>query len=141
MDIIATAKKYFTKYRELISYCFWGGMTTLVNYVAYFVCRKLLGAENYLACNLIAWIVAVVFAFVVNKIFVFKSRSWESRIVFRESWQFLSARIFSGVLDMAMMWFFVDVMGFSDVIIKIIANIIVIVLNYILSKLIIFRKK
>lgn len=141
MGSVATVKKYFAKYHELISYGFWGVMTTLVNYAAYFIARKLLGAENYLACNLIAWVVAVVFAFVVNKIFVFDSHSWAGKIVFREAWQFLSARIFSGVIDMAMMWFFVDVLGFSDVIIKIISNIIVIVLNYVLSKLIIFRKK
>lgn len=141
MNIIAIAKKYFVKYRELISYGFWGVMTTLVNYAVYFISRKLFGAENYLACNLIAWTLAVVFAFVVNKIFVFESRSWERKLVLREAWQFLSARIFSGVLDMAIMWFFVDVLGFSDVIIKIISNIIVIVLNYVLSKLIIFRKK
>lgn len=141
MNIIATAKKYFLKYKELISYLFWGCMTTLVNYVTYFVCRKIFGSENYLVCNLVAWIVAVAFAFVTNKIFVFASRSWEKKLVIKEAWQFLSARIFSGVLDMAMMWLFVSLLGFSDVPIKIISSIIVTVLNYIFSKLVIFRKK
>lgn len=141
MSLISTIKQYYIKYREVISYLFWGVMTTLVNYVTYFVCRKILGAENYLLCNAIAWTVAVVFAFVVNKLFVFQSKSWEGKLVFREAWQFLSARIFSGVLDMALMWFFVDKIGINDTIVKIISNIVVVVLNYILSKLVIFRKK
>lgn len=141
MSLISTIKQYYIKYREVISYLFWGVMTTLVNYVTYFVCRKILGAENYLLCNAIAWTVAVVFAFVVNKLFVFQSKSWEGKLVFREAWQFLSARIFSGVLDMALMWFFVDKIGINDTIVKIISNIVVVVLNYILSKLVIFRKR
>lgn len=141
MSLISTIKQYYIKYREVISYLFWGVMTTLVNYVTYFVCRKILGAENYLLCNAIAWTVAVVFAFVVNKLFVFQSKSWEGKLVFREAWQFLSARIFSGVLDMALMWFFVDKIGINDTIVKIISSVVVVVLNYIFSKLVIFRKK
>lgn len=141
MSLISTIKQYYIKYREVISYLFWGVMTTLVNYVAYFVCRKILGAENYLVCNAIAWTVAVIFAFIVNKLFVFQSKSWEGKLVFHEAWKFLSARIFSGVLDMALMWFFVDKIGINDTIVKIISNVVVVVLNYIFSKLIIFRKK
>lgn len=141
MSLISTIKQYYIKYREVISYLFWGVMTTLVNYVTYFVCRKILGTENYLLCNAIAWTVAVVFAFVVNKLFVFQSNSWEGKLVFHEAWQFLSARIFSGVLDMALMWFFVDKIGINDTIVKIISNVVVVVLNYVFSKLIIFRKK
>ena len=68
----------YHRYRDIISYLFWGVMTTVVNYAAYFVCTLWLHI-NYLISNVIAWVVAVIFAFVVNKVFVFRSLDWSSR--------------------------------------------------------------
>ena len=132
-------KGVFLRYRELVSYVFWGGMTTVVNYAVYFLCTDVFQI-HYLISNVIAWSVAVAFAFLVNKWLVFQSKSWARSTVFRELWQFLSARILSGVLETGILWLFVDLLRFSDALVKIAASILVVILNYALSKWIIFRK-
>lgn len=76
-------KELMKKYRELITYVFWGGMTTVVNYIVYFACTKLLGIE-YLISNVIAWVVAVIFAFWVNKIYVFQSYGRDKKTMLHE---------------------------------------------------------
>ena len=124
----------------LLSYGFWGAATTLVNYAVYFSCEKLLH-WNILTSNVLAWAVSVAFAFVVNKTLVFASRSWAGATVFRELWQFVSARLLSGVLETAALVLFVQVLGFDSDAVKIIAGILVILANYALSKWVIFRKK
>ena len=128
------------RHRDIVSYLFWGVMTTLVNYVAYFVCRLCFGID-YIASNVAAWAVAVAFGFVVNKIYVFRSLDWSAKVAFRECWQFVAARLFSGVLETAMLKVFVDWLGMNDAIVKIFSNIVVVIVNYVLSKLVIFRKK
>ncbi len=132
-------KAFAEKYRELASYLFWGVMTTLVNYAAYFICTKALGI-NYLASNAVAWVAAVVFAFWVNKVYVFRSEKRDAKTMAREIASFVSARVFSGVLETGMLFLFVEGMHFNDSVIKVIASVLVVIMNYILSKLIIFRK-
>lgn len=133
-------KQRLGRYGELLSYGFWGAATTLVNYAVYFSCEKLLH-WNILTSNVLAWAVSVAFAFVVNKTLVFASRSWAGATVFRELWQFVSARLLSGVLETAALVLFVQVLGFDSDAVKIIAGILVILANYALSKWVIFRKK
>ena len=130
----------YRRHRSLVDYLFWGVMTTLVNYAAYFVCRLCFGID-YIASNVIAWAVGVAFAFVVNKVYVFRSLDWSAKVAFRECWQFVAARLFSGVLETAILKVFVDWLGMSDAIVKIFSNIVVVIVNYVLSKLVIFRKK
>lgn len=130
----------FRKYRELIQYGFWGVMTTLVNYVVYFACTKLAGID-YLISNVIAWCVAVIFAFVVNKVFVFQSKGWDGRALLWEFGSFVSARVLSGVMETGLLWLFVEQLYFSDSVIKIVVGVLVVIINYFFSKLIIFRKK
>lgn len=128
------------KYRELLQYGFWGVMTTLVNYAVYFVCTKSAGID-YLLSNVIAWGVAVLFAFVVNKVFVFQSKVWKGKALVWELGSFVSARVLSGVLETGLLWLFVEQLHFSDSVIKIVAGVLVVIINYFLSKLVIFRKK
>lgn len=127
------------RYREAALYIFWGAVTTLVNYAVYFACRKLLWI-HYIVSNLIAWIFSVVFAYVVNKVLVFESKDWSRGTVLKESWQFTAARFFSGIAETGMLLLFVDVCGYKDSIIKIIAGMFVICINYIFSKWVIFRQ-
>lgn len=133
-------RELLEKYRELISYTFWGVMTTLVNYVVYFICTKGIKID-YLIANVIAWFVAVVFAFWVNKVYVFRSFSKDIKTMVREFGTFVSARILSGVLETGMLALFVETLHFNDSVIKIIASVLVVIINYILSKLIIFKKQ
>ena len=120
-------------------YLFFGGVTTVINYVVYFILTQGLGV-HYLAANAAAWAAAVAAAFITNKIYVFRSEA-RGRELVREIWQFVSARIVSGVMESALMWIFVDIAGLPDGIVKIAVSVLVVLLNYIFSKLIIFRKK
>ena len=128
------------KHRELVSYVFWGVMTTIVNYVVYFLLTEGLQVY-YLTGNVIAWAISVLFAYFVNKLYVFQSRDWAWRVALRELWQMVASRLFSLGLEMAIMWFFVDTMHFNHLIVKLAANVVVVIVNYVLSKFIIFKKK
>lgn len=132
-------KEFLQKHRELIAYGFCGAATTGVNYAVYFPCTRLLLLDP-LVSNAIAWVVAVAFAYLVNKLLVFESRSWNRSLVFREAWQFVSARVFSGVLETGILFVFVTLLHFHDGVVKVIANVLVILINYFLSKFLIFRK-
>ena len=132
-------KELFTKYKELISYVFWGAATTAVNYCVYFLCTQLLQIQ-YLVSNVLSWVAAVAFAFVVNKLFVFASKSWKAGIVLPELWKFVSARILSGVMETGILFLFVSVLSLPDGPVKVAAGVLVILLNYVISKWLIFKK-
>lgn len=132
-------RHFVEKHKELISYIFWGAASTAVNYGIYFLCTKPLQLD-YLVSNVIAWVVSVAFAFVVNKLFVFESKSLVAKTVLSELWKFVSARIFSGMLETGILFVFVTLMHMNDSVIKIAAGVIVIILNYVMSKLLIFNK-
>ena len=132
-------KKIIETYKEIMAYLFFGVCTTVVNFVIYFACTQILDI-NYLIANALSWIGAVVFAYVTNRIWVFKSKSKGIRAIFKEILTFVSCRLFSGVIDMLIMFIGVDILGISDGITKLATQVIVVVLNYVFSKWIIFRK-
>ncbi|MBD5136814.1 MAG: YfhO family protein [Lachnospiraceae bacterium] len=123
--------------RETISYIIFGILTTAVDFVVYIMCSKLLGI-NYLVANIISWIAAVIFAFVTNKIFVFKSKSYSISTLINEIPAFFSARFFSLIFSLVFIYMSVVLIGVNDIVAKIISCIFVIVINYILSKFFIF---
>ncbi|WP_333953630.1 GtrA family protein [Clostridioides difficile] len=130
----------FKKHKETILYLFFGAFTTLVNIVSYlFFTRVIL--FNFMVANALAWILAVLFAYVTNKFFVFESKRIEIRFVFKEFLSFVSFRLLSGVVEMLIMYIMIDLLFVNDVIVKIFTNIVVIVLNYLFSKMIIFKNK
>lgn len=130
----------FFKYKEIILYLFFGVLTTGVNYAIYFPLVNYCSMAASVS-NMIAWVGAVIFAFATNKPFVFQSHDWSVKILFPELWKFVSCRIGSGILETAMIGFFVDYLQRNGIIWKIITSILVVVLNYIGSKLLIFKKK
>lgn len=132
----------FKRYKEIILYLIIGGLTTVINIVVYWVCATPL-AIGTVASNIIAWVVSVLFAYFTNKIFVFESKSFAPSVFFKELFLFVLARVGTGALDTGIMYLFVDVLCLNDyeMWIKIGSNVLVIVLNYVLSKLIVFRKK
>ena len=151
-------RKLLHKYREIISYLFWGVMTTLVNWISYSLFVKFLQTSkvitilsftvslNIALANILSWFFAVSFAFVTNKIFVFQSRSWKSNIFWPELWKFFSARIVTGIIEIiavpALVGFGLDqeIFGIAGSWAKVIVSVVVIILNYIFSKLFVFRK-
>ncbi len=130
----------FQKYRETILYLVFGGLTTLINIGSYWLLTSVFSVD-FMVANALAWLISVLFAFVTNKLFVFDSKSLAAALVLKEFMLFLGARLFSGALDMGIMYLFVDILRFNDMVIKVLSNILVIIVNYILSKLVIFKKK
>ena len=133
-------RKLWLKYKEYILYLFFGGVTTVVSYAVYFLMTRLLGSEEVFA-NTVGWIFGVATAYVTNRIWVFESRASGFGPVMKEIGEFALARVTTLVTEDLIIFIFVDRLGFSDIIIKIIASVITIVLNYVFSKFIIFRKK
>ena len=132
--------KMMKKYQSLISYAVFGVLTTIVNIITYNVCYSKIGIGNTVS-NVIAWILAVAFAYVTNKIWVFDSKSWKWSVLKREVTAFVSCRLATGIMDIVIMFLCVDIMDMPAMIMKLLSNILVIILNYIFSKLIIFKKK
>lgn len=129
---------WYNKYREVLMYLIFGFLTTLVNIGSFYVLDKL--GLNLFINNLISWTISVIFAFVTNKSIVFQSNSKKVDAL-KEFISFMSARIFSLFVDMILIYLMVDVLSISKMISKIISNIVVIVINYVFSKIFIFRKK
>lgn len=133
-------KQLYKKYEELILYVFFGGLTTLVNIVVFFVMDTLLGI-HYLVANAAAWLLSVLFAYVTNRRWVFKSKCRGISAVFREFSMFVGARVMSGLGDMLIMFLCIDVIHMPSLIAKILSNVFVVIFNYVFSKLIIFRER
>lgn len=132
-------EQFFNKYKSMISYLFYGVCTTLVNIFAYYACVHWLGLQN-VASTFIAWVVSVVFAYFTNKVFVFESHSWKWDALLREMASFFACRGVTGAMDILIMYVGVDLMGMLDMGVKVFSNILVIILNYVMSKLLIFRR-
>ena len=132
-------RELFIKYRELLSYLFFGVLTTVVNYVSYLLLAPFFGTTTIPTA--IAWVLSVAFAYLTNRRWVFRSQAKGAAAVLREAGSFVGARLISGVIDVGIMWVFADRMGFNDKLVKLASNVFVVIFNYIASKLIIFRKK
>lgn len=134
--MIKFIKKQYSRYKEQILYLFFGAATTVINTICYAMLYQHLGN---LISTVIAWVLAVVFAFITNKAFVFKSRSMQAREIIKEAVSFFGCRILTGVLDVAIMVVAVNILLWNNVLWKLISNILVILLNYFISKLVIFK--
>lgn len=132
--------KLMNQYRSIILYGVFGVLTTVVNIVVYWVMAHIL-AFGTMSSTLIAWGAAVLFAYITNRKWVFHSSASTTKEYVKEIIAFFSCRIATGVVDWGCMFVFVDLLHCNDVIIKAVANIVVIILNYIASKLVIFKTK
>lgn len=157
--------KFFT--REIITYIIFGVLTTAVNLVTFYIFKKifisigwegvfnkLLGSAgwdkalkllgsgtDYLDATVIAWTVAVIFAFVTNKLIVFESKSWKPAVAGKEFVGFIGARLFSLLVELVFMFVMVTLLKWNDFVAKFIVQVIVVILNYVFSKLLIFKNK
>lgn len=126
----------YKKNKEVINYLIVGGLTTLVSIGSYALIRIFL--NNYIICTVLSWVIAVLFAYVTNRIFVFESKN---NNIFSEIIKFISCRLLTLGNEVLIMWLLVDLITINDMIAKIIVQFITVVLNYVLSKIIVFRNK
>ena len=132
-------KTLLARYRDIIVYLVFGVLTTVVNYIIYLPCYNVLGLSGSIS-NAIAWVGAVAFAYLTNKPFVFRSHDWSARTVIPELTKFVGCRVGSGVLETAIIFLTVDLLGWNGNVIKLLTSVLVVVLNYIGSKLLVFKK-
>jgi putative flippase GtrA len=132
-------KKVFLKYREIILYIFFGGCTTIVNVFLYYISTRWFDFGT-VTSTLLAWWVSVLFAYLTNRILVFRSHNKELRAMLFEFAFFVACRLLTGLLDILIMYLFVDQLGWPDLIMKFLSNLIVIMANYVASRLLIFKK-
>ncbi len=130
---------YYFKYKEQINYLIFGGLTTLINIVAYIFFYDILALSN-LFSNIMAWIFSVLFAYITNKLWVFESKTVGFSALLKELSSFVGCRLATGVLDIVIMYVGVDILLLSGTLMKLFSNVIVIILNYVLSKILIFSK-
>ena len=128
------------RWKDVIAYLFFGVCTTAVNAVVYWICAYPLG-WSVSPSTVTAWALAVLFAYVTNRTWVFHSQAHGRAEILRELGAFFSCRIATGVVDWACMFVFVDLLGAPDMAVKILDNVLVVILNYVASKLLIFRER
>lgn len=135
-------KKLYQKYKEIINYLIFGILTTIVSLLTYYLLVfTILNPNNPIQlqiANIISWITCVTFSYITNRIYVFNS---QNKNITKEIIKFYSSRLTTLFLDMLFMYIFVSKLNFNDKLIKIIVQILIIILNYILSKLIVFKTK
>ena len=128
------------KYWDVLIYLVFGVLSTVVNYLVYIPAYYVLGLSAAVS-NVLAWAVAVIFAFLTNKPFVFRSHDWSMKILIPELTKFVSCRVASGAMETVILLITVDMLGWNGNIWKLLTQVMVVVLNYVFSKLIVFRKK
>lgn len=133
-------KYLLKKHWDIISYLIFGVLTTVVNYLVYMPCYNLLGFSAAVS-NVIAWAVSVAFAYVTNKPFVFQSHDWSLNVVLPELTKFVACRLGSGAFETVVLFVTVDLLSWSGNIMKLIMSVLVVILNYVGSKLLVFTKQ
>lgn len=134
MDI----KRLVEKYKDVIPYGVFGILTTLVNIMVYWAVAHPIGL-GVMPSTVIAWVCAVLFAYFTNRKWVFHSKAANPQEIAKEIFSFFACRIATGLVDWVCMYIFVDIFYCNDVAVKAGANVLVIVLNYVASKFVIFR--
>ena len=130
---------WYNKIKEILWYGFFGVLTTVINIVSFYFLDKM-GLNTYFS-NFIAWILSVLFAFVTNKFFVFNSKFSSVASFFKEMFSFFLFRALSLGIDMGGLFILLDIFKLKKIIAKVVVNVIVIVVNYVFSKLFVFKKK
>ncbi|MDB3086137.1 teichoic acid glycosylation protein [Clostridioides difficile] len=128
------------RHLETILYLFFGALTVLINIITYLFFTRIINF-TFLVSNSLAWSIAVLFSYITNKFFVFKSEKIEIFFILREFVSFLSCRLFSGFIEILLMYLMIDLLSLNDILVKVITNIIVIILNFIFSKIVVFNHK
>ena len=132
-------KKLFNKYKEIILYLLFGGLATVVSIGSFYYFANIVNITELIA-NILSWIITVAFAYVTNKLFVFNSRTHSFKELFREIISFFSARLLTLVLEEIILYVGIEWLQINNMIVKLFAQILVVLGNYVLSKLFIFKK-
>ena len=138
--LLAPIGPFYQKYKEPLLYVLFGGGTTLVNLLVFYAFTAWI-VIDVLVANVLAWVAAVLFAYLTNRTWVFASRARGARKVVREVLTFFGGRVFTLLFEEAVIWLFIKQMGLPSMAVKLAAAVAIVILNYVISKLLVFRKK
>lgn len=130
---------FYRKNKEILLYLFFGGLTTIVSIGSYAFCNVSLGM-NALIANIISWVLAVAFAYVTNRIWVFQSTAQNVSEVMKEMASFFGGRVLTLIVEEIILFVFITMLGWNSIAVKVVAQVIVVLLNYVISKLLVFKK-
>lgn len=133
-------KQWMEQYRDILSYLFFGVLTTVVNYLIYLPVYNICHLSAALS-NIVAWVGAVIFAYLTNKPFVFHSSDWSGKTVLPEFARFVSCRLASGAMETVILLLTVDWLHWNGNLWKLVTQVLVVIVNYVGSKLLVFKKK
>ena len=125
--------------KETISYVIFGVLTTIINLTLYYFFSKIINI-NYLISNIISWIISVIFSYITNKLYVFNSKDKRMDVIVKEFIKFINCRLTSGFIEVLLLFLLVDIIKLNDIISKLAIGVIVVVLNFIFSKIFVFQK-
>lgn len=139
-ETINKVKELYLKYKEIINYLVFGGLTTVVNFICYYIFARILVIDEVISSAL-SWFFSVLFAYITNKLFVFDSKTKGIKELIKECVSFFLARVLSGILcDVGTFALMVKVFNINDILSKIITQVMVVIVNYVFSKFIVFKK-
>ena len=138
--MIEKIKALCVKYKEVLLYLIFGGLTTMVSMLSFWLANTPLGIHELLA-NIISWICAVTFAYFTNAKWVFEAKPESGKERLRQAVSFYAGRLATLGVEEAIMAIFATWLGFNSLLVKLVAQVVVVILNYVISKLLVFRKK
>ena len=139
LRLLRPLRPFYEKYKEPLLYLFFGGLTTLLSIFLYWLFAHPLGVPP-LAANVVSWILCVAFAYVTNRTWVFRDKARGAKGILREAASFTAGRLATLGLEELILWLGISVLGVSDLVVKILAQVLVIVGNYLISKFLVFKK-
>lgn len=132
--------KIYKKYKEAIDYLFWGGVAFVLSMVLFYLFANIMGIYEQIA-NILSWIICVIFTYLTNRTFVFRSKVKGLKNIVNEFKDFVTARLMTLVMENVILFVMIDLLTINNMIAKLVGQFVVIVSNYFLSKLWIFKKK
>lgn len=139
MKIYRKCLNLYHKYEEVINYLITGFIGVVVSVLSFYICRKI--KLSILFSNIISWIIAVILMYILNKLFVFKTKTENNKQLMQEFFSFIFARIITLIIETIIIYVGVILITKNDTIVKVFAQIVIIILNYIFSKIFIFKKR
>lgn len=139
LPVLQIFNPFYKKYKEVLLYLFFGGCAFIISIGSYAIVNVKFGVNELLA-NIISWVLAVIFAFFTNRVWVFQSATDSVKAFGIQFASFVGGRILTLVVEEAIIFIFITVLGFNSILIKVIAQVVVIILNYIISKFMVFKK-
>lgn len=140
LPVLRIFNPFYRKYKEMLLYLFFGGLSFIVSIATYALFNVEMGI-NELIANILSWIITVMFAFLTNRVWVFQSPTEGVNAFIRQMMVFYSGRVITLVIEEVILLVFITLLGFNSMAVKIVAQVIVILLNYVISKLVVFREK